>query len=152
MKDPRFPQRVQSAGWVIRALTETGVIAACPRGGCSLKVDLREGAPIPTACAPVDTKEIVVGSYEEMRVALRQRRQTLGMTIPDVEEIAGMASSHLAKAEKNDPSRIVGIDISALWAGALGYDIVLRPKPLTPKALRVLTEKRLNRGVLMRHG
>ena len=148
MKDPRFGQQVQGAGWVIRAITETGVIAACPRDGCTLKVDLREGQPIPTACAQLDTKEIEVGSYEAARLALRKRRQSLGMTIPDVEEIAGMAGSHLAKAEKDDPTRIVGIDTLALWAGALGYEIILRPKPLTAKALRVLTEKRLNRRSL----
>jgi transcriptional regulator with XRE-family HTH domain len=100
----------------------------------------------------VDTKEIEVGSYEEARVALRQRRKDLGLSIDDVEDIAGMASSHLAKAEIPRASRFASLDTMALWAGALGYDIVLRPKPLTPKALRVLTEKRLNRAVLMRHG
>lgn len=134
--------QAQSAGWVIHALTDSGVIAACPRAGCSLKVALKEGAAIPTPCAPVDSKEIAVANYEAVRISLRQRRRALGLSIPDVEHISGMASSHLAKAEKDDPSKIVTIDTLALWAGALGYELILRPVPLTNLALRVLSEKR----------
>lgn len=141
--DPKFLRDVQNSGWLIRFVDQDSVTAACPRQGCSTLLKLRSGTRIPDACGSgADFREVVVGNYETLRAALKLRRQTLGLAIAEVEDIAGVATDHLAKAEKEGPSRVPTLDILAEWAEALGYEIVLRSKPLPAYTLRVISQTR----------
>lgn len=141
--DAKFLRDVQAAQWLIKAVDEDHVVASCPRAGCALTVKLREGAAIPQTCRTgPDLAERVVGSFEEIRLFLRSRREDLGLAIRDVEEVAGTATDHLAKWEKDGPSKIPNTETFLEWAQSLGYEVVLRPSALPPVALRAIVETR----------
>lgn len=141
--DPEFLRKVQRSGWIIRAVDETAVFGSCPREGCQVMVKLRPEASIPDACSRgPDLAEQAVESYDQARVFLRGRRETLGLSIKDVELGIGMADDHLAKFEKDDPSRIPTVPIFVEWAKGLGYEVVLRPTSLPPLMLRIIAETR----------
>lgn len=141
--DAAFLRAVQKAQWLIMGADEDHVIARCPRAGCSLTVKLRPGNVIPQTCrSGPDLAETVVGSFEDARLFLRARREDLGFSIRDIEEIAGVATDHLAKWEKDAPSKIPNTETFLEWAASLGYEVVLRPVPLPPVALRAIIETR----------
>jgi transcriptional regulator with XRE-family HTH domain len=126
---PEFMKDVQGAGWNIIAADVESVWVGCPRGGCNLRLRIKAGSSIPTVCrAKAPLPEIVVNSYlDDARPAMRDRRAELGLTIRDVEDISGIAPDHLAKMEKDDPSRIPNILTFVDQVKSLGYDLVLRP-------------------------
>lgn len=136
-----FLKAAQRAGWHLVGVDETGAIGACPTPGCDVKVKLRPGHQIPETCRK-DRQELVVEDYETIRQHLRNRREQLTLTIPEVEHIAGFTADHIAKAEKPEPSRQMKLDLLAMWARALGYEIVLRPVGLPDLALRLIEETR----------
>lgn len=141
--DVKFLRDVQSAGWVIRAVDQGGVLAGCPRSGCALKVKLRQGARIPDTCRPgPDLAEVTVGVFDDARVFLRQRRNDLALNIKEVEEVAGITVDYLAKFEKDNPSKIPNAQTFIEWAQSLGYAVVLRPDRLPVYALRTITDTR----------
>lgn len=141
--EPQFLRDVQRAGWDIRSVDPTGVIAGCPRQGCSLTVKLRSGVKIPETCRRgPDFRETPVANFDAARVALRDRRRALALSVEDVEHIAGVTASHLAKAEKDNPSRIVQMNIFLEWCDALGIEVVLRPKELPALALTIIARTR----------
>ena len=134
---------VQKAGWQIASVDSEAALVACPRAGCSLKVRLRSGSKIPPAClSGPDMAQVVVTTFEDARLALRARRESLGLTIKELEEVAGAAVDHLAKAEKNNPSKYPNTQLLIEWATALGYEVVLRPAPMPAIALRYLADSR----------
>lgn len=138
--DPEFLRDVQRKGWLIRSVTETTVIGGCPRAGCNLSVNLRPDKSVPETCRRgPDMAEVSLSSFDEARVALRDRRDELGLTIREVEEISGATTDHLAKAEKDGPSRNLNTQSFIEWANALGYEVVLRPMDLPTKALRYIS-------------
>lgn len=141
--DQKFLKQVQDAKWQIKAAGEDFVVAQCPRAGCNLLVNLKPGGAVPQTCRPgPDLLERVVSSFEDARLFLRERREDLGLSIRDTEEISGAATDHMAKWEKDSPSKIPNTETFLEWAKALGYDVVLRPAPLPPLALSMIIETR----------
>lgn len=141
-------KRAQRAGWMIEGVTDDGILCRCPSAGCGLRVKMKFGGPI-QHCDPGlyrDPRSIPIGSYEDLRCVLRDRREDLLLTIMEVEDIAGLTHGHLLKAEKENPTRTPGLDIISEWAAALGYEIVLRPTNLPQLSLRIISEIRQNRG------
>lgn len=141
--DQGFLRDVQRAGWQITGVDGQAATVACPRAGCSLKVRLKSGAKIPQACATgPDLAEVTVTTFEDARVFLRARREALGLTIKELEEVAGAAVDHLAKAEKDNPSKYPNTQLLIEWATSLGYEVVLRPAAMPAMALRYLADSR----------
>jgi len=135
---------VQAAGWTLIATDGDSTLAACPSFGCGVKVRIPHGKRV-LSCDPGlnrGPRDIPIGSYEDMRKALRLRRQELELAIPEVEHIAGLARDHLAKAEKPNPTKLPNVDTTLWWAAALGYEVVLRPVDLPDIALRIISETR----------
>lgn len=71
----------------------------------------------------------------------------LGWTIRDAEVVAGIAEDHLAKFERDNwqelppqARKLPNIDTMVEWAGALGYEVVLRHKGLPPMGLSKVAE------------
>ena len=141
--DQGFLRDVQKAGWHITGVDQLAATVACPRAGCALKVRLKSGAKIPQACASgPELADIAVTTFEDARLALRARREALGLTIKELEEVAGAAVDHLAKAEKDNPSKYPNTQLLIEWATALGFEVVLRPAPMPAMALRYLADSR----------
>jgi transcriptional regulator with XRE-family HTH domain len=141
--DADFLRAVQRAQWLIKAADEGSVIARCPRAGCTLTVRLSPGGVIPQTCRTgPDFLETVIRSFEDIRLPLREAREDYGLTIADVEQASGMADYHLAKCEKDDPSKIPNIETVISWAGSLGYDVILRRGSLPLLTLRLIVETR----------
>jgi transcriptional regulator with XRE-family HTH domain len=142
--DARFLRSVQDAGWLISSANQQYVLAECPNAGCGMTALLKRGTVIPQACqGPSRLKEVALDSFQHGRVELRRRREEMALTIKDLEEIAGAAGDHFAKAEKDDPSKVPNAQIFIEWAHSLGYDVVLRPgRPLTPLATRIIADSR----------
>ena len=135
-------KKAQAAGWMVEGALEDGILCRCPSHGCGLRVKIKYGAPI-QQCDPGLSRHPAdrpIGSYEEVRQLLRERREDLLLSIPEVEEIAGLTKDHLAKAEKDNPSRLPELDTILVWAQALGFEMVLRPTPLSNMGLRLIDE------------
>lgn len=139
--DPEFMRQVQAAGWTISYMGGDKLICECQRDGCALKVALSPAKPVPeTNARGPKLSEVSVASFEEARRFLRDRREALGLSMADVEDIAGLAGYHIGKMEKDGPSKIPNFETFLLWANALGYDIILRPGKLPPRALRIMAK------------
>jgi transcriptional regulator with XRE-family HTH domain len=146
-------KRAQKKGWILVAATEGAMIVRCPSFGCGLKAKIPYNSEIPQ-CDPSiyrDQSEIVVGNYNDLRELLRARRNELRFSIREVEEISGLSTDHIAKAEKENPVRQPNLDLVLPWAQALGYDLVLRPRDMTPYALRVIAQTRNKEELRGRH-
>jgi len=141
--DAEFLRAVQKAQWLIKAAGEDYVMVSCPRAGCNVTLNLTPGGFIPQTCkVGPDLLEKTVGSFDDVRVFLRTRREDLALSIRDVEEAAGLETDHMAKFEKDNPTKIPNVTTFLEWAGALGYEVVLRPSPLPHIALRAIIETR----------
>lgn len=141
--DPPFIKAVQKAGWLIKEVDADRVVGSCPHAGCGMSVDLKPGRAIPATCGHrSDAGERTIGSYTAARDALRWRRESLCLTIKEVEEVAGVTVDHLAKAEKDDPDRVISTQIFIEWAKSLGYDVVLRPTEIPPMTARYIADTR----------
>lgn len=142
--DPKFLKEVEQNGWRIEKVTDQFVIGRCPSVGCALRAKLDKNASIP----PVDPgarrnrTDITIDGYDALRVALRSRREEICLTIKELEEIAGAATDHLAKAEKDQPTRIPNAMLLLEWIQALGYEVVLRPGELPAYTRRVICDTR----------
>ena len=64
------------------------------------------------------------------------------MTIRELEEVAGLEPDLLAKVERDGTKKIPNVQTLLDWAGALGFELVLRPVPMTALALRTIVETR----------
>lgn len=137
-----FLKQIQAAGWRLISADSDGATVKCPSHGCGLRARLAPGSSVPTVCQNVDATAIPVTSYTEIRDVLREAREGYGLTIREVEEIAGVPVDHMAKAEKSDPTRTPNIQMFLEWAQALGFEVVLRPAPLGNYALRVISQTR----------
>lgn len=141
-------KNIQRNGWIIESVDDEGTFCRCPSFGCNLRVKIKHGTNV-RSCDPGLTRnptEVQIGSYEDLRMFLRKRREQLLLTIPEVEEIAGLTAYHIAKAEKDNPSRLPELGTIILWSQALGYDVVLRPTQLSTMTLRFIDETRRFRG------
>ena len=120
-----FLKDVQAAGWMIRKVTQTAAIVSCPNPGCALNVNLELGRSIPKVNMPCSIGS-PIADFDDIRCRLRERRQELGFSIKDVEEIGGIAHDHLSKFEKDDPYRIPNMQTIIDWANALGNRLVFK--------------------------
>jgi len=67
-----------------------------------------------------DPIDIQVATYDAIRRKLRAARESLLLTIRDVEEISGIASDLPAKLEEDQNPRMPPAQMLSEWAGALG--------------------------------
>jgi transcriptional regulator with XRE-family HTH domain len=142
--DQQHLKQVQAAGWQIEAVQPDHVIARCPSVGCALRAKLALGGPVP-AVDPARARSRVearIQSYDDLRQQLRERREALLLSIREIEEIAGLTVDHLAKLEHDGRTRLPDIQTIMDWCGAVGYEIVLRPVPMTALALRTICDTR----------
>lgn len=128
--DPKFLRKVQDAGWHLEQVGEDQVVASCPNKGCGMRTLLKNGARIPEVSQdraqyglyrPVET-------WDDLRRIFRERRETLGLRLHELEDMVGVATDYLAKAEKEDPSKVPNTQTAFDWGQAMGYYIRLRPK------------------------
>ena len=142
--DPKFVKEVQQRGWHVEAVTDEDVIGRCPSIGCGLRAKLNQNARIPDVDPGCRRSRIdkPVHNFEDVRKAMRQRREELALTIHEVEEIGGITVDYLAKFEKENPSKIPNASLLFEWVQTLGYELVLRPIEMTPYAIRTICETR----------
>jgi hypothetical protein len=141
--DPEFLAAIQKAGWRIVHVDATAAFCACRREGCGLTVKLQQGSSFPDTSRPgPDLAEQIVGSFDDARRFLRQKREHLALTIPDVEAGAGIATDFLAKFEKDDPVKIPNAQTFIEWASSLGFQVVLRPGDIPRNMLRLIADTR----------
>lgn len=141
--DQGFLRDVQKAGWLINAVDETVVRVSCPRHGCNLKVNLRKGKNIPVACSPQPEKQYIeIDGTDAIRLLYRLIREELGLTIKEVEEMAGASVDYFAKAEKNNPSKFPNFQSTLEWGKSLGVRILAERGPLPAMSLRYLADSR----------
>ena len=142
--EPKFLKDVQAAGWHVEAVTTDAVIGKCPSVGCNLRAKLQHGAYIPQV-DPGCRRDLIdqrVESYEDIQAILKARREGLSLSIREVEEIAGIATDHIAKMEKVNPTKLPNAEALIEWAQALGFELVFRPAPMTSYAIRTICETR----------
>jgi transcriptional regulator with XRE-family HTH domain len=142
--DAKFVKDVQAKGWSVQAVSQDSVVAKCPSAGCNLFAELKYGGHVPAVdpgCRR-DPLDVQVATYDDIRRQLRNAREGLLLTIREVEEISGIASDHLAKVEKDQNPRMPPAQMLFDWAGALGYEVVLRPIPLPALAIRTIMDTR----------
>ena len=80
--------------------------------------------------------------FADIQNFLKSRRDELALSIAEIEEIIGLSKDHLAKMEKQNPSRTPSTDILIEWAQALGFELVFRPTPMTSYAIRTICDTR----------
>lgn len=144
--DIEFLKAVQRAGWHIVTADETRCVATCPEAGCGARVMLRPGQRIPQRAIKPPNDHKFTG-FDDARRFLRDRRESLCLTIRELEETAGMSVDFLAKFERDDwdktgTIRQPNVSTFAEWAQALGYELVLRPTSLPPIVLRAVADTR----------
>jgi transcriptional regulator with XRE-family HTH domain len=140
---PEFMAAIQKAGWRIVAADDHCVTCACGNPGCSLKIKLEPAKPIPR---PWDESSVVawerVTDADGLRRSLRNRREELGLTIPEVEEGIGLVDGHLGKIEKDYPSKIPNV-MTLLWLmRCLGLAMYIAPYELPHPMLRTISATR----------
>lgn len=144
-----FLREIQRAGWVIAWVDDNVAVGECPRAGCGLRTNLRPGAHIPQACPGTGSlADVPMSDYTQLLEFLSQRRENLALNMPEAEEIIGLADGHLNKLESlaRQPWPQTLWD----WVEGLGYQIVLRPAGLPPKALAVIARTRARAAVKRR--
>lgn len=151
--DQKFLQAVEEAGWVLAYVRADQCSVMCPRSGCDLRITLRPGAPVPnSAGAMPETKEIAFDSYDAWRKFMVDRREQLGLSIKDMEAIAGVADDHLAKIET--AVKIPNLETAIMLSQAAGIEIFARFSPLRKIAQRTIIETRSQleaRETMQRH-
>ena len=134
---------VSDSGWVVEGRDGDRLVIRCPAVGCRVQAMIAPGS-VPAPCDPGARRgawDHPVADYEELKLFLRQRRQDLGFTIEDVDQAAGWPSDRYVSKLEVGASKTVTMPTLVLWAGALGYELVLRPTPLPPVARRILAGK-----------
>lgn len=74
-----------------------------------------------------DPMDVQVATYDDIRRQLRTARESLLLTIREVEDIAGLEPDPLAKVERDGTKKIPNVQTLSDWAGSLGFEIVQRP-------------------------
>lgn len=133
---------VQRSGWTIESADDGTCTVKCPTRGCQMRARFKTGTAIPLRDQPCHTWDNPVESFSDVRDVLKARRQELGLIIPEVEEISGIAGDHLAKFEKLDTVRMPNAQTFIEWAQSLGFQVILRPTDLPPMTLRYIAETR----------
>lgn len=141
--DPKFLKEVQDLGWVIEGASEDGATCRCAASGCQMRAKLVQGGVLPavrtTSANPLD---VPVSSSSDVVEMIWQRMDALSLIISEVEEIAGVATDHFAKVSSRSAPRPLNFQLASELLAAIGYEIVLRPTSLSPKALRYISDTR----------
>jgi hypothetical protein len=141
--DTDFLHLVQRKGWQIVSVRDEAVIGRCPARGCNMVGQLAKGGLVPQVCkAERDRADIPVEVWHHIRERFLARRLELGLTIKEVEDIAGIAIDQLAKCERENGTRIPNFQTLMEWGMTLGFGFYLRPGPLPPQTLRVIESTR----------
>lgn len=140
--NPDSLKAIQRAGWAIVTADRETCTVKCPTQGCHMRARFKIDGTIPARDVPMHTWDLVVRSFDDVREAMKARRQELGLTIPEVEHISGIAGDHLAKFEKTEWNRPPNIDTLMSWSSALGYEVLLRLGELPPVTLRWIADTR----------
>lgn len=136
-----FLRDIQRAGWIIEEVDHEAAVAQCPAHGCGMRTSFTPSQDIPQACPGGGAlAEVPMSDYAQLLAFLSQRRENLALNMPEAEAIIGLADGHLNKIESmvRQPYPATLFD----WAAGLGYQIVLRPVGLPPKALAVISQTR----------
>lgn len=144
-----FLREIQRAGWIIEHVDADVAVAQCPMQGCGMRAKLRPGATVPQACPGTGKlADVHVADYAQLLAFLSQRRENLALNMPQADEIIGLADGHIGKLESmaRQPWPATLFD----WVAGLGYQIVLRPVGLPPKALAVIAQSRARAAVKRR--
>ncbi|WP_010137575.1 helix-turn-helix domain-containing protein [Oceanicola sp. S124] len=144
--DQKFLQKAQEAGWVIEAVHEDSCIVRCPVDGCGMRARVRAKGDVPPRINDRVPSNYPVGSFDDARQILRDRREDLALSIVEVEEAAGLTKDHLAKIERDRDGRVPNLDTFIYWANALGFDLVLRPADLPRKTQSMICDTRALTG------
>lgn len=142
--DAKFVKEVQAQGWSVQAVDDDAVIAKCPSAGCGLHAKLVYGQHIP-AVDPGCRRNVLdqeVATWNDIRLKLREQREMLRLTIREVEEVAGIEPDLVAKVERDGSQKIPNVQTLMDWAGSLGFELVMRPIPMTGYAIRTIIETR----------
>ena len=139
-----FLKTIQKRGWHILRARKDEVLVQCPARGCGLVNRIPVGGHVPEVDPQGERNRLdhPVHSFDDIREVLRARREDLGWSIRETEEVAGLSVDYLAKFEKDDPSKIPNAIVLVEWAQALGYEWVLRPAALPSLGLRMLADTR----------
>lgn len=141
--DQNFLRDVQRAGWQLIKVNEVSARVQCPRHGCGMRFDLHQDKAVPQSCDPQpEFSDVLIDQTADIRVLLRAIREGLGLTIKEVEEMAGASVDFFAKAEKNEPSKFPNFQTVLEWAASLGVQIYARRGPLPGMSLRYLAQSR----------
>lgn len=143
--DPKFLKKVEEAGWTVEQSGERQVLARCPAQGCGMKAVLTEGKPVPAVDPDMSRQGLdrPVASYDDARRILRERREDLRLRIHELEEATGTCVDYIAKAEKENPTRIPNFQLFLDWANTLGLEVVLRPTQIDNSLpLRMIADTR----------
>lgn len=150
--DVPFLKAVQREGWTIKGSDGEVIIAGCPRSGCGLVVKMRPGAAIPRSCGPSPAlTEIGIASFNDMRRFLQDRGEELGLSIPEIEDLVGLAGDHLAKFYSETPQKLINVVAFIDLCDALGLRISLSRGPVPDITLRKIAEGQDNKRRRINH-
>lgn len=139
---PEDLKSIQQRGWTIVAVDREGCTVKCPTRGCQMRARFKKDGAVPNRDVPTYSGDQVVKSFDDVREAMKARRQELGLTIAEVEHISGISADYLAKFEKTEHLRRPGVGTMIDWATALGVDVVMRLGELPPVTLRWISDTR----------
>lgn len=149
--DPKKLREIQEYGWEIAAVKENACFVRCPSRGCGMLARIEDGAKIPHRIKPEAIGEVRVTQYSDIRDELRARRKELRLTSAEVDDVSGLTSGHIAKAEQDNPYRHITLPVLISWANSLGYNIALLPADLPPVTLRMISDTRKIEEARTRH-
>ena len=140
--DVAFLREVQQRGWLLRRVDTDTCVGLCPHSGCGMAVLLAPGRPIPSRVEPVRETGFRVTTAAEAQAFLRTVREELRLSQAEVNEAAGLAEGHVAKAEQVPPSRNMNLDTLSEWAQSIGVEIWMVRRELPQKTLRQVVDTR----------
>lgn len=146
MGKARFFKAIEDRGWMVESADQDHCIAKCKTPGCSMRIRVRENGAIPMR--EVDHRynlDRVIHTFDDARKTLRDRREGLGLSIVEIEEISGIGNDHLAKFERDNHElypRMPNVETFIYWANTLGYEIVLRPSNLPMVTCKAIQDTR----------
>lgn len=139
---PEDLKAIQQAGWAIVGADEESCVVKCPTKGCQMRARFKRDGSVPNRDVPAHSWDQTVRSFDDVREALKARRQELGLTIAEVEHISGISADYLAKFEKTEHLRRPGVGTMIDWSTALGMEVVLRYGDLPAVTIRWIADTR----------
>lgn len=137
--DPKFLRKIQDAGWHLEQVGEKQVVAKCPSRGCGMRALLNAGTKVPEINPPQPMAGLYrpVETWDDMRRVFRERREAIGLRLHELEDVVGVATDYLAKAEKEDPAKTPNAQTAFDWGQAMGLYVRLKPMENWPQSERI---------------